>query len=148
MTADLDRYVVIKLISGEELIGTLVKEDDYDIKIQFPMMVKKVNRLLGDMPVESIVLGTYSHFCADDEFTFNKQHIIVLKEMDPSYIEEYHRSVDDFIGASAPDPQPYNPNEVQELTDKLKNMFRDKLSEDEDYPEIISLNINGNKTLH
>ena len=51
MTADLDRYVVIKLISGEELIGTLVKEDDYDIKIQFPMMVKKVNRLLGDIPV-------------------------------------------------------------------------------------------------
>jgi len=148
MTADLDRYVVIKLISGEELIGTLVKEDDYDIKIQFPMMVKKVNRLLGDMPVESIVLGTYSHFCADDEFTFNKQHIIVLKEMDPRYIEEYHRSVDDFIGASSPEPETYNPNEVQQLTDKLKSMFRDQLSEDEEYPETLSLNINSNKTLH
>ena len=148
MTADLDRYVVIKLISGEELIGTLVKEDDYDIKIQFPMMVKKVNRLLGDMPVESIVLGTYSHFCADDEFTFNKQHIIILKDMDPRYIDEYHRSVDDFIGASTPEPQAYNSNEVQQLTDKLKNLFREQLNEDEEYPEIISLNINGNKTLH
>lgn len=148
MTADLDRYVVIKLISGEELIGTLVKEDDYDIKIQFPMMVKKVNRLLGNHPVESIVLGTYSHFCADDEFTFNKQHIIMLKDMDPRYIDEYHRSVDDFIGASSPEPQAYNPNEVQQLTDQLKNMFRDKLNENEDYPEIISLNVNGTKTIH
>jgi hypothetical protein len=148
MTADLDRYVVIKLISGEEIIGTLVKEDDYDIKLQFPMMVKKVNRLLGDIPVESIVLGTYSHFCADDEFTFNKQHIIILKDMDPRYIDEYHRSVDDFIGASSPEPEAYNPNEVQQLTDKLKSMFRDKLNENEDYPEIISLNVNGTKTIH
>jgi len=146
MTADLDRYVVIKLISGEELLGTLVKEDDYDIKIQFPMVVKHVSRIMSGYPVESIVLGTYSHFCADDEFVFHKQHIVVLKDMDPRYVDEYHRSVDDFIGANTPPPEAYDPNELQQLSNKLKNMFRDNI--DEDYPETISLNIDGNKTLH
>jgi hypothetical protein len=148
MTADLDRYVVIKLTSGEEVLGTLVKEDDHELKIQFPMVVKHVQRILGGMPVESIVLGAFSHFCADDEFTFSKQHVIILKDMDPRYIDEYHHSVDDFIGASTPSPQAYNPNEVQELTDKLKNLFRDKFEETDDYPDVISLNIEGNKTLH
>ena len=38
---DLEKYVVIKLTSSEEVLGTLVKEDDYEVKIQFPMLVKK-----------------------------------------------------------------------------------------------------------
>ena len=146
MTADLDRYIVMKLISGEEILGTLVKEDDHELKIQFPMIVKHLSRVMGGHPVESIVLGAYSHFCADDEFTFSKQHIVILKGMDPRYVDEYHRSVDDFIGANTPSPEAYDPNELQQLTDKLKNMFRDNI--DEDYPETISLNIEGNKTLH
>ena len=145
---DLEKYVVIKLTSSEEVLGTLVKEDDYEVKIQFPMLVKKVARNMGGYPVESIVLGAYSHFCGDDEFTFSRHHIIVLKDMDPRYVDEYLRSVDDFIGASNPTPQAYNPNEVQELTDKLKNLFRDRIDEAEEYPETISLNIEGNKTLH
>lgn len=148
MTADLDRYVVLKLITGEEILGTLVKEDDYELKIQFPMLVKTIQRNMGGYPVESLVLGTYSHFCADDEFTFHKQHIVVLKDMDPRYVDEYHKSVDDFIGASNPAPPAYNPQEMQELAQKLQNMFRDKLEEEEIYPETISLNIKGNNTLH
>jgi hypothetical protein len=136
----------MKLISGEEILGTLVKEDDHELKIQFPMIVKHLSRVMGGHPVESIVLGAYSHFCADDEFTFSKQHIVILKGMDPRYVDEYHRSVDDFIGANTPSPEAYDPNELQQLTDKLKNMFRDNI--DEDYPETISLNIEGNKTLH
>jgi hypothetical protein len=136
----------MKLISGEEILGTLVKENDYELKLQFPMVVKHVSRIMGGHPVESIVLGAYSHFCADDEFTFSKQHIVVLKDMDPRYVDEYHRSVDDFIGANTPSPEAYDPNELQQLTDKLKNMFRDNI--DEDYPETISLNVNGTKTIH
>lgn len=148
MTTDLDRYVVLKLISGEEILGTLVKEDDYELKIQFPMVVKHISRVLGGQPVESIVLGAFSHFCADDEFTFNRQHVMIFKDMDPRYIDEYHHSVDDFIGANTPSPQAYDPNELQQLTDKLKNMFREKLGDEDDYPDVIPLNIEGNKTLH
>lgn len=144
MTIDLDRYVVIKLITGQELIAQLVKEDDYDIKVQFPMMVKHISRNLNGFPVETLVLGTYSHFCSDDEFSFNKQHIIVLKDLDPRYIEEYHRAVDDFLGQIKDGPA-YNPNEMEELSKKLKEMFKDKFDED----ELVSpISIEGNKTLH
>jgi hypothetical protein len=65
--------------------------------------------------------------------------------MDPRYVEEYHRSVDDFIGASNPTPEAYNPNEMKELADKLKNMFRDNIDMDE-LPE--SFQIEGSKTIH
>ena len=146
MTADLDKYVVIKLTSGEEVLGTLVKEDDYEIKIQFPMIVKHISRIMAGYPTESIVLGAYSHFCADDEFTFSRHHIIVLKDMDPRYVDEYHRSVDDFIGANTPSPKAYNPDELQELANKLQNMFRDNLETVDELPE--SFQIEGTKTIH
>jgi hypothetical protein len=145
MTSELDRYVVMKLISGEEVLGTLVKEDDYELKIQFPMVVKHLTRVMGGYPTESIVLGAYSHFCADDEFTFHKQHVVVLKDMNPRYIDEYHRSVDDFLGHVTP-PEPYNPEELKQLTEKLQNMFRDRIDGDEDLPE--SIHIDGSKTIH
>ena len=122
MTVDLDKYVVIKLTSGEEILGTLVKEDDYEVKIQFPMVVKHVSRLINGYPAESLVLGAYSHFCADDEFTFSKHHVVILKDMNPNYVDDYHKSVDDFLGHTNAAP-PYNPEELQQITDKLKNLF-------------------------
>ena len=145
MTVDLDKYVVIKLTSGEEILGMMVKEDDYEIKLQFPMVVKHISRVMGGYPVESIVLGAYTHFCADDEFTFNKHHIVILKDMDRRYIDEYHRSVDDFIGASNPAPAT-NPQEMQELANKLQNMFRDKFEALDELPDFIQ--IEGSKTIH
>jgi hypothetical protein len=100
---------------------------------------------MGGYPVESIVLGAYTHFCADDEFTFNKHHIVILKDMDRRYIDEYHRSVDDFIGASNPAPAT-NPQEMQELANKLQNMFRDKFEALDELPDFIQ--IEGSKTIH
>jgi hypothetical protein len=147
MTTDLDKYVVLKLISGEELIGQLVKEDDYALDLQFPMIVRHINRSVGGFPAESLILSTYSHFCADDQFTFNKQHIIVMKDLDPRYVDEYHHSVDDFINQST-SPQAQNPEELKDLSEKLKSLFKDRLSEEEDYPEMISLNHDGIKIIH
>lgn len=145
MTVDLDKYVVIKLTSGEEILGTLVKEDDYEVKIQFPMVVKHVSRLINGYPAESLVLGAYSHFCSDDEFVFSKHHVVVLKDMNPRYIDEYHRSVDDFLGQVSPPPS-YNPQELQDLSNKLQNMFRDNLEAPDELPEVF--HIEGTKTIH
>jgi hypothetical protein len=142
-----NRYVVMKLVSGEEILGHLTSEDDYDIRVLFPMIVKHVNRNIQGRLMESIVLGPWTHFSAEDEFTFNKQHLIFLKDLDERYIDEYNRSVDESLG-NIPDPEPYNPEELKQLTDKLSNLFRDRLKEDleEDLEPKIVLDIS--KTIH
>lgn len=137
MVAELDRYVVIKLISGEEILTQLISEDDHDIRCMFPMIVKHVSRSIHGQVMESIVLGAWTHFSASDEYTFTKQHVLFIQDMDPRYIDEYHKSVDDFLGHATTLPQvAYNPNEMKELAEKLQNMFRREEYEEE-LPEVM-----------
>ena len=57
--------------------------------------------------------------------------------MDPRYIDEYHKSVDDFLGHATTLPQAaYNPNEMKELAEKLQNMFRREEYEEE-LPDVM-----------
>jgi len=144
---DANRYVVMKLVSGEEILGHLTSEDDYELRILFPMLVKRINRNIEGRLVESITLGPWTHFSADDEYTFNKQHLIFLKNLDERYVDEYNRSVDDSVG-NIPEPEPYNPEELQQLTDKLSNLFKDRLryEEEEDLEPKIVLDISN--TIH
>lgn len=143
---DANRYVVMKLVSGEEILAHLTSEDDYDIHVLFPMIVKHINRNVQGRMMESIVLGPWTHFSAEDEFTFNKQHLIFLKDLDDRYVDEYNRSVDESLG-NIPEPEPYNPDELKQLTERLQNMFREHVREEEEdlEPKIV---LDISKTIH
>lgn len=137
MVAELDRYVVLKLVSGEEILTQLITEDDYEVRCMFPMAVKHVPRSIHGQVMDSIVLGAWTHFSASDEYTFTKQHVLFIQDMDPRYIDEYHKSVDDFLGHATTFPQEaYNPNEMKELAEKLQNMFRREEFEEE-LPDVM-----------
>ena len=137
MVAELNRYIVIKLITGEEIVAHVIQENDHEIKVLFPMIVKYVQRVgpLG-RAFEQIVMAPYTYFAVDDEYTFHKHQIIFIKDLDPKYEGEYNHAVDDFIGMNAQVPQPYNPDEMKELAEKLQNMFR-KEEYEEELPEVM-----------
>ena len=39
-----EKYVVLKMITGEEVVAQLINENDYDIYVMFPMIVKQIGR--------------------------------------------------------------------------------------------------------
>ena len=146
-----DRYVVMKLISGEEILSHLVYEDDYEVRVLFPMATRTVARITARGETENIVLSPYTYFSADDEFTFQKQHLIFLKDMDPKHEIDYNTAIDEFIALSAAKAQPYDPDELKNLTEKLQNMFKDRLNKEEtfeDIEELPSIRIDSSKTIH
>lgn len=143
-----DRYITMKLVSGEEIVSHLVHEDDYEIRVLFPMIVKLVPRMTSVGPVEQLVLAPYTYMSADDEFTFNKHQIIVLKDLDPNREDDYNRAIDDFIETTSAMKKPHDPEEVKKLTDKLQKMFGDYLSSDEDLEELPSITVDSSKTIH
>jgi hypothetical protein len=142
-----DRYVVIKLITGEEILCHLVHEDDYEIRVLFPMLTRLVNTMTLNGAKENIVLSPYTYFSADDEFTFQKQHLIFLKDMDPKHEVDYNTAIDEFIALSAAKAQPYDPDELKKLTEKLQNLFKDNLIDDE-IEELPSIRVDSSKTIH
>ena len=146
---DGNKYVVIKLITGQELVAHSIEETDYDIKVIFPMIVRTVASSQLGRPTESIVLSPYSYFSAQDEYVFQKYNILIVHELDPKYEEEYNRAVDDFISVHANKPSHYDPDEIKKLTEKLNKMFKDDLIVDDDIdlqPAFVM--IDDPKTIH
>jgi len=145
----LDRYIVFKLVSSEELVAHCIGEDDYQISVLFPMIVKRfpLRSPTGQL-AESITLQPYTYFAVDDEYAFQKYQIIFIKDLDSRYEAEYNRAIDDFVGMTAENPLAYDPNELQDLTDKLQRMFRDKISESDDIEDLPPIHLDGTKTLH
>ena len=142
-----DKYIVMKLATGEEVVAHMIKEDDYEICVLFPMIVKQIQRV-GPMgrAFEQIVLSPYTYFAADDEYTFHKHQIIFVKDLDPKYEAEYNHAIDDFVGLNAQTPIQNNPEEMRDLAEKLQNLFR----RDEDFEELPEsiLIPDTSKTIH
>jgi len=146
-----DSYIVMKLITGEEIISHLVHEDDYEIRVLFPMLTRLINTATALGVKENIVLSPYTYFSADDEFTFQKQHLIFLKDLDPRHEADYNTAIDEFIAISTQQAPTYDPDELKKLTDKLQSMFRDRLSDEnsfEDIEELPSIRVDSSKTIH
>ena len=127
----MDRQIVIKLLSGEEIVCTLIQETDYEISVIYPMLVKHIPKLVEGRLMESIALAPYTYFASDDEFTFNKSHIIFCKDLNPKHIDSYNIAVDDFVALESDN---LSVDDLKESIDKLKNIFNEE-SYDEIYDE-------------
>jgi hypothetical protein len=133
----MDKHIVVKLISGEELVCTYLNEDDYQINVLFPMIVKQIPRQFEGRLMESISLAPYTYFASDDEFSFQKNQIIFIKEMNPTHLNSYNNAIEDFVGTA--NAEPASVEELKELTDKLSNMFKDKVKQEEFDDSILVL---------
>jgi len=146
-------YVTLKLISGEEIVAAVVDETEYDITVMLPMLVKTYLKpsLVGQS--EAVTLGPYSHFAADDEFTFYKAQTIFIKELEPNYVTYYEDAVDQHLGALAEKAPAASANEIQQLVDKINEIHGSDLEtkvtmEDElDYLDNLSID-DKDKILH
>ena len=143
------QYAVIKLINGEELLCTFAGEDDTHILVLFPMLVKAIPRLKEGRVMESISLAPYTHFAADDEYTFSKSHIVFIKNLSERYHDTYKVAVEDFLTGI----DPTGPTTVEELKDALNQMasiFGDQVSyEDNQTEDTDSIFLDtDNKSIH
>lgn len=116
-------YAVLKLISGEEVIGGVVDETDYNITLMLPMILRHLPKIspMNGMPVESLFFSPFSQMSQDDTFVIDKSQTFFIKEMDPVYIDQYEDAIDKFLGTISSDPQ--TGDEVKQLVDKINDMM-------------------------
>lgn len=119
----MEKIVVLKFTSGEEVVATFVEENDYEISVMFPMLVKYMPRQMEGRIVEAITLAPYSHFSGDDMYTFGKHHLVFTNEMNPNYHKVYALAVEDFIAASNPPSDIESIDQLKDTVNKLKEIF-------------------------
>ena len=146
-------YAVLKLISGEEVIGGVVDETEYNITLMLPMVLRHLPKIspMNGMPVESLFFSPFSQMSEDDTFVIDKSQTFFIKEMDPVYVPQYEDAIDKFLGGLETSPQPTD--EVKQLVDKINDMMGSDLDtkvtiEDElDYLDNLSID-DKDKILH
>ena len=109
-------YVIIKLVSGEQLMGVCTEETDKDITVMFPMALKQypVQREDGTIG-EQVTGGPFCAFASDRTFTIPKASVMINKPLHELLVPFYVRMV----------------NQYEKMVDVPLSMFNDEEEEHE-----------------
>ena len=159
MLNDSEYYVIIKLISGEQLMAVLEAEDALYVKLLSPMNIRTVvDTSLGKEQITAVPLCA---FTSDKNFLIEKKNVLFIKRLDPIFISHYQRIVEESerVLFSAKDKQVREPkaedlNWEEDLdslpTDELLRRLEmlESLVEEEKEEEEFKVFVEGNNTKH
>lgn len=142
-----ESYTVLKLITGETILGLYEGEDEKFVKIDYPVMIK--NTLIPELDREAITAVPYCPFSESTSFILEKNHIVYIKKLHPSFIPHYKRFVkiyDTALVAASIDDGPDTVEELQERLDHLDSLrgTDDKLTTE----DVLRNFVLGNDTKH
>ena len=122
MLRDTDLFVVLKLVSGEQVMAVLRSEDEMFIEIESPMCIKSVPTL--DTNREHITAQPLCQFTDDVNYTLDKKDVMFIKKMHYIFIPHYMRIVEEHeklaeVNASVVDRSTQVKETIQALKEHL-----------------------------
>lgn len=109
-------YVIIKLVSGEQLMGVCTEETDNDITVMFPMALRQYPVQRDDGTIgEQVTGGPFCAFASDRTFTIPKASVMINKPLHELLVPFYVRMV----------------NQYEKMVDVPLSMFNDEQEEQE-----------------
>ena len=86
-----EHFVIIKLISGEQVMAVLEKETDENIQISSPLLLRLFPVIGADHGSEHVTATPYCKFAEDSNLTLNKRNILFVKNLHSMLIPHYIR---------------------------------------------------------
>lgn len=89
-------FVIVRLSSGESLLGIRLVENDNNITLEFPFILKNYPRITRQGGIiEQVTAGPYCSFAEDRKFVLPKKDIFFIKKMHgfaiPFYMSLYNQ---------------------------------------------------------
>lgn len=118
----LDNYVVLKLVTGEQLLGTLVNETDDGVVILDPIIVRMIPTAGGSLS-EQAVTTMYCQFSDDKLFTFDYKNVIYCKDLSSKIVPYYKKLVREFNDENR-ETQEFYSEEANEDFESIKKTIK------------------------
>ena len=149
-----EEYVCLKLVTGEDIIALLDGETERHVTVSFPMQMIRRDIVADGQPVSSTSAHFFYNYADTPTFTFNKNHLVLIKGVHSSIIpfylkfidaEDYYDEEDDYA-----DSEEYTAAELDSYVDKLETIVSKGREPKEDKPkkEPIIIRHEGNDTKH
>lgn len=88
-------YVYVKLTTGEQVLATLLSEDEYYIEIMYPMTIKSIPFMVDNRTHERLISSPFCQFTDDRIFTLPKTSVMFVKLLNETFIPHYTNLVEE-----------------------------------------------------
>ena len=138
-------FVIVKFVSGEQVMCALQEEDELYVELLHPMIVKTIPNLQTGR--EHITAAPFCQFSRDDSYLIEKKNVMFIKSMHSTFVPHYMRIVEEhaeIVLANEPD------EETKKKIEQLVEIFGDAL-DDETEPvegDGVGIYVEGNDTVH
>ena len=144
-------YVVLKLSTGEQIMGVLEDETETHMQIISPMIIRTIPVLAEGR--EHVTAHPYCQFTDDNVFDIDKKNVIFIKPLKEIMIPHYKRIVlQHEVEAQVEDAAQITAEEARKRIKMLANIFGDELEEvlgeEKDEEEPNTWFFEGNDTKH
>jgi hypothetical protein len=146
-----DTYVVLKLVTGEQIMAVKRNESPTSVTIEYPMLIKSFPFMNDGEIGEHVTAAPYCKFTEDKLFEFKKRDIVFEKKVHQYAIPFYVRLVNEYEATI--EELDEHPSTVEELSDRVNNLMEHLKSiaegrEEETEEEEAKAVVRGNSTLH
>jgi len=86
------QHVIVKLLSGEQVMAVLQKETDEAIELLNPMLIR-LFAVAGDLNNEHVTAVPYCKFADDNIITLHKRNVLFMKNLHFLLIPHFTRLV-------------------------------------------------------
>jgi hypothetical protein len=141
-----EHFVIVKLVSGEQVMATLTNEDATTVELQYPMVIRTI----------PFVDGQRAQFSDDKTYRIPKTNIMFVKKLHEVLIPHYNRIVDehentvlvrsDKTGKIERIKEELTVEDIQKRIDMLESLAG--IERDTEEEEETSYYVEGNETLH
>jgi hypothetical protein len=90
-----ENFVVVKLVSGEQVMATLTNEDANTIQLHYPMVIKMIPFIQDDQAHEHVTAAPLCQFSDDNNYIIEKTNVLFVKKLHEVLIPHYNRIVDE-----------------------------------------------------
>jgi hypothetical protein len=143
-------YVVLKLSTGEQIMGVLEQEDATHIQIISPMIIRSIP--VPQEGKEHITAHPYCQFTNDNVFDIDKKNVIYIKPLKEVMIPHYKKIVmQNELDYQHEETTHLSPEEVQKRIRLLTDIFGDELDNalgEEQTEDQVGHYVEGNDTKH
>lgn len=92
----MSKYVVVKLTTGEQILGTLVAKNSLGLIITNVISVKQLPMVKEGVLSEKVITSVYCNYSDDQVFEFDRKDVLFCKDLKQSLVSHYIRLIDEF----------------------------------------------------
>ena len=88
-----ENYVVIKLVTGEQVMATVVSESDTYVELYSPITIKNIPVVQNEIMAERVTAQPFNPYSEDTTYKIAHYNIIYIKPLHDIFVLHYKRFV-------------------------------------------------------